>query len=271
MVIKSLLKVVMLCGKQGLAFRGHRDDKIEWLQLDDDSHQNEGNFIELVRFRADTDEVLRRHLELAPKNARYTSKTIQNELIDIVSKTVRADILIEVKAAKFYSVIADEVTDNGNKEQLSISLRYVFEGLVHEVFIDFVEVERITGAALANAILQNLDDWGLSPLDMRGQCYDGAASMSGARSGCKAIVQQSAPKANYIHCAAHQLNLAIVSACKIQAFRNTESCIGEIAKFFHNSAKRQRLLDKAICQVTTEAKCSEVLIKCVYWTYTGYI
>ena len=78
--------------------------------------------------------------------------------------------------------------DIGNKEQLSTSLHYVSEGLVHDVFIDFVEVERITGAALANAILQNLEDWGLSALDMRGQCYDGAASMSGARSGCRTIV-----------------------------------------------------------------------------------
>ena len=40
MVVKSLLKVVMLCGKQGLAFCGHCNDKIDWLPLDDDLHQN---------------------------------------------------------------------------------------------------------------------------------------------------------------------------------------------------------------------------------------
>jgi len=54
------------------------------------------------------------------------------------------------------------------------------------------------------------------------------------------------PLALYTHCAAHQLNLAIVAACKIQVLRNTESCIGEIAKFFKYSPKRQRLLDKAM-------------------------
>ena len=46
--------------------------------------------------------------------------------------------------------------DIGNKEQLSISLHHVFEGLVHEIFVDFIEVERIAGTALATAILQNL-------------------------------------------------------------------------------------------------------------------
>ena len=56
----------------------------------------------------------------------------------------------EVKKAKYYSVIADEVTDVANKEQLSLCLRYVHNEHVKEVFIDFVEVERITGQVLAD-------------------------------------------------------------------------------------------------------------------------
>ena len=30
LVIESLLRIVLFCGKQGLAFRGHRDDRIDW-------------------------------------------------------------------------------------------------------------------------------------------------------------------------------------------------------------------------------------------------
>lgn len=63
---------------------------------------------------------------------------------------------------------------------------------------------------------------------IRGQCYDGASSMAGARSGCSAIIKEKVPLVQYHHCAAHRLNLAIVSACKIAAFKNTESYIGEI-------------------------------------------
>ena len=81
---------------------------------------------------------------------------------------------------------------------------------------------------------------------MRGQCYDGASNMSGARAGVKSIVQEAAPKAMSYHCAAHHLNLAVVAACKIQAFNSAESYLGEIARFFNFSAKKQRLLDKAI-------------------------
>ena len=51
--------------------------------------------------------------------------------------------------------------------------------LIKEVFVDFVEVERITGQALADAIVWSLTAWGLSS-HLRGQCYDGASNMSGA-------------------------------------------------------------------------------------------
>lgn len=245
-VLESLFKVVMLLGKQGLAFRGHRDDQIEWQEQADQEIDNQGNFVEMVRFRAETDAILSKHLENAPKNAQYTSKTIQNQLIDVIGSHIRSEILHEIETAKFYSVLADELSDVANKEQLSVSFRYVFEGKVKEVFVDFIEVERITGKALADAIIHSLTVWGLPLSHMRGQCYDGASNMAGARSGCSSIIRQAAPLAVYHHCAAHRLNLAVLSACKISAFRNTESYIGEMARFFHYSAKRQRLLDKAI-------------------------
>ena len=67
----------MLCGKQGLSLRGHRDDDVDWTEQEEQAAENQGNFVELVRFRAETDDALRRHLERGPRNARYTSKTIE--------------------------------------------------------------------------------------------------------------------------------------------------------------------------------------------------
>ena len=261
-VIESLLKVVILCGKQGLAYRGHCDDLIDFSDLDVESSHNEGKFIELVKFRAETDSNLHNHLQNAPKNAKYTSKTIQNQLIDIVAQQICKEVLSEVKQAKYYSVIADEVCDISNKEQFSICLRYVHDKAVKEMFLDFVEVERITGHVLATALLRCLSDWGLSYVDMRGQCYDGSSNMSGAKNGCKSIVQEHAPMATYTHCAAHRLNLAIVSACNIQPFKSTEACIGEISRFFKYSAKRQRLLEKCIDCLGTTSKVQKLKDSC---------
>ena len=149
-VIESLLKIVILCGKQGIALCGHRDDGIHW--EDDDGSLNEGKFMQLVRFRAETDTILADHLRKSPKNARYTSKTIQNELVGVVGDNIRTDIQ-EIKSAKYYSIIADEVTDSANKEELSLVFRYIYNGEIREVFVDFLAVERITGSVLGAAIL----------------------------------------------------------------------------------------------------------------------
>ena len=48
-VTESVLKIVMLCGMQGLARHGHRDDGINWEDCNGSS-TNEGNFVEVVRF-----------------------------------------------------------------------------------------------------------------------------------------------------------------------------------------------------------------------------
>ena len=52
-MIESLFKVAILCGKQGLAMRGHQDDRIQW--EDEDRGSNEGNFVQLVHFHAEAD------------------------------------------------------------------------------------------------------------------------------------------------------------------------------------------------------------------------
>ena len=144
-------------------------------------------------------------------------------------------------------MIADEVCDVSDKEQLSMCLHCVHDKVVKEMFLDVVEVERITGNALANTLLHYLALWTSHIYsDMHGQGYDGSSNMSGARNGCKEIVQKHAPLTTYTHCAAHRLNLAIVSACHIQEFKSTEASIGEITRFLKYLAKRQRSLERYI-------------------------
>ena len=49
--------------------------------------------------------------------------------------TIRHDIVGEVKRAKFFSIIADDVS---NKEKLSVSLCYILDNMIHEVFLEFL-------------------------------------------------------------------------------------------------------------------------------------
>ena len=42
----------------------------------------------------------------------------------------------------------------------------------------------------------------------RGQCYDGATNMAGHRSGVAKQLGDEEPRANFVHCYGHSLNLA---------------------------------------------------------------
>ena len=103
------------------------------------------------------------HGNFFPRNATYTSNTVQNQIIDVLADQIKQQIVQKVKAAKWYTVIADEVTDASNKEQLSIVLRYV-EGdslSVREDLIGFVECDTgISGRSLANKITSFLEELG---------------------------------------------------------------------------------------------------------------
>ena len=91
-VVESLLKIVLLCGRQGLALHDHCDDKIDWTD-DDGTHSNEGNFVEIVRFQAKTEVVLAEHFAKSPRNTRYTSKAIQNELVEVIGNSIHNNII----------------------------------------------------------------------------------------------------------------------------------------------------------------------------------
>jgi len=73
----------------------HLDDQINFSHSEEIiSSHNEGNFIEPVKFRTETDPILFNHLQNVVK---YTSKTIQNELIDVVAMQIHDEILSETK------------------------------------------------------------------------------------------------------------------------------------------------------------------------------
>ena len=79
----------------------------------------------------------------------YTSKETQNQLIQICENIIRNKILRNIRAAKFYSVIADEATDSANDEQLSISIRYLNNGSTQEKFLCFHQcTSGVTGEAI---------------------------------------------------------------------------------------------------------------------------
>ena len=239
--IKSILKAIVFCVKQMIPLRGHREQA--------GTNINPGNFLALLDFRMDAgDVVLADHFKTAPQNAQYHSPRIQNDLILCTGEWIRNKIIQEVKNAKFFSVCADEAADCSNKEQLPLVLRFVdATKSIREEFVDFILCDTGTsGIAIADKILAALEGYGLNVSYLRGQAYDGAGNMSGKYRGAAATIQTTCPKAVYVHCAAHSLNLCVVAACNIRLVKNMMGTMVEICLFFCHSPKRQLELEKNV-------------------------
>ena len=129
------------------------------------SEGNPGNFISLLYFHAQSgDQILANHLQLGGhrRNALYTSKTIQNELIDVYVLMICAFILKEVCAACLFCIMVDEATDSASDEQLAVSVRYVNPSsrAIEERFIGFSEcLTGMSGETTADPILKLLGKW----------------------------------------------------------------------------------------------------------------
>jgi hypothetical protein len=96
---------------------------------------------------------------------------------------------------------------------------------------------------------------------MRGQGYDGAASMCGQFNGVQSHVRSQIPTAIYVHCSAHSLNLAISNACEVQSVRNCLGTIGKVYSFF-NTPKRQIALSTAISEVCPNSEITKLKQMC---------
>lgn len=76
-----IVKCIILCGQQNLAYRCHRDDGDLNIEEGLGPVQNDGSFRALLRFWIDAGhETLRKHLETTSSKATYISKLTQNEL-----------------------------------------------------------------------------------------------------------------------------------------------------------------------------------------------
>lgn len=161
-------------------------------------------------------------------------------MIDLCADQIINSLVADCNAAQFFGFISDESTDCSTKEQASICVRFYDKNAkaVREEFLGFAEAKRTTGEALADLFLSELEQKGIQVDKMRAQGYDGAANMSGIRRGVQARIKERVPRADYVHCKAHNLNLAIVHASKEPLARNMMDTVQTIAFAFDYSAKR---------------------------------
>ena len=171
--------------------------------------------------------------------------------------------------------MCDECTDVSNKEQLTICLRWVDENVKdHENFIGLYQVDNITSDTLTTAIKDALSQVHIELSLCRGQCYDGASNMSGAKNDVATQILRDEKRAIYIHCYADSLNLAV--GCTIKQSKLCCEALEvaiEICKLIKFSPKREAAFNTIKEQITQDnSQCVTVGIRTfcpTRWTVRG--
>ena len=236
-----IIEYIRVFARQGLALRG---DQTEGNQSDGDHvaefNSNFHQFL-LVEAKRNPDFAL----WMKKKTDKFTSPTMQNEIIEIIAMEILRDVVGDIKSANFYSIMADESCDVSNTEQLSFGVRYVKNFEAFECFVGLHEVENTSADHVVKAMKLILIACDFDFSKIRGQCYDGASSMSGYKTGVKTQILSENKKALYIHCYNHALNLSVMDTLnKIKLFKDTMSFCEELLILFKKSPKRATLLKK---------------------------
>lgn len=140
--------------------------------------------------------------------------------------------------------MVDEITDVGNKEQLTFVIRWVDQHLdAHEEFLGLYNLSSTTAdsivASIKDILLYLQRNYEVSAM------MAVASTVAGARGGVATRMQEIEPRAVFMHCYGHALNLSVKDT--IMGSASLKDCLDtcfELIKLIKFSPKREAMLTR---------------------------
>ncbi|XP_053575281.1 zinc finger MYM-type protein 1-like [Bombina bombina] len=232
---------------QNLSFRGTNDKLYS---------AGNGNFEKFVEYLALFDHIMNEHLhrvKVQETLVQYLGKDIQNELIQLLAGAIKKKIITSTTSAKYYSIILDCTPDVSHIEQMTMIVRFVdvskpsdneSESItIREHFLGFIPLQETTGAFIAETLLEQLKLIQLPIENLRGQGYDNGSNMKGKQNGAQKRILDLNPRAFFVPCNAHSLNLVVNDAARCCLEATTFfGLVQQIYNYFSTSTKRWQVL-----------------------------
>ena len=179
-------------------------------------------------------------------------------MIDIIGSAITDEIVRRLKDAEIFAVMADETPDTSHKEQLSVTVRYVYQAEIEERLLALRVVDDTTSETLFQTLCDVLQCNKINASKIRGQCYDGASNVSGIRSGLQARIKEVSASALFVHCYAHVLNLVIVDAMTSNATaRDFFGTLQNLYVFIQTCTKRHAIYTDRQAEIHARINCSK--------------
>ena len=136
-----------------------------------------------------------------------SNDTIKNR-IDCIGNNIKNQLLLRIKQGNTFAIQLDESTDNTNKANLMIFVRYQYDLQLHEDLLFCTDLPGTTkGLDIFITVNKFFSENNLDWKKCIAVCTDGAAAMVGNISGFIAEVRKVCPNTRHIHCILHREQL----------------------------------------------------------------
>ncbi|TRY89223.1 hypothetical protein DNTS_025395 [Danionella cerebrum] len=239
--LKSLFDVVVLMGAQNIPLHGHSDKDPRSKCF------TPSNFQALLEYRINAgDEFLRKKFEGSPVNLEHCSSTQLQQMLEVMEKCIRDELLAEAKSHVF-SLVVESLVEIGDESHLPLFVRFVDQtNCLREEFIGFVLYEGDADAITERLMTEVSDKCGLDMKNCRGQAYlcSGVSAVK-----VKAVVTKIAelhPLAVVTPCSNCSLNICLANTMMSTGAHLVMATLKKLDAFFSKSPQLQNQLENAI-------------------------
>lgn len=189
----------------------------------------------------------------------YVNNDMAREFMSCIASVVRKDLIADILASSWFSLMLDESYDKGWRAQLMSVVRYLKNGRICTKFYSINELkprvlliggkkEKVTAGSapsIAHTISDQFSRDGISFKKLAFWATDGASAMLGSKTGMSEYLRQWCVSfaLNY-HCVAHKHALATAPGFQKPFPMYVEDMMKSVLSYFSKSGKRRTVLSE---------------------------